>query len=314
MPIEIKVDKEYDGQKPKNFLKKKVDIPFFKVVDYIRDKRIKLNGKKIKKEDILRQGDIITLWGDDIKLREITKYQVNMKNLNLEHIYENEDFLILNKESNIVVQGAQHDNVALSLHLAWHKDKIGDKSDFEYFHAHRIDKDTSGIVVVAKNPVAIRKLNEIFREREVVKKYICLCVGEIFKKEGKIEILMKKNPEGSREKMSIVKQTGKDIKQSLSYYKVLKEIEHNGDIFSLIEVEIKTGITHQIRVHMKHLGTPILGDKMYGNSTINTKYENKLNRQFLHASHIEFDYDNKHYSFDAKLTKDLQEFLEYLEK
>lgn len=314
MSIEIKVTKEYDGVKPKNFLKKKIDVPFFKVVNLISDKRITLNGKKIKQDDVLHEGDVIKIWPHDISLRDVKKYHENMEDLGIDVIYENADFIVFNKLPGIVVQGAQHDNKSISLHLAWHKNKIGDLSDFEYFHAHRIDKDTSGLLVVAKTAVSIRDLNEIFRERGVVKKYICLCVGEFDKKEGEIDVFLKRTEEGVREKVKVCKTKEGDAKKSLSYYKVVGEFEYKDEILSLVEVEIKTGITHQIRVHMKYLGHPIVGDKMYGNSSVNRLFEGKLDRHFLHASHLEFEYNGEKYVFDAPLTKDLENFMKNLRK
>ena len=234
------------------------------------------------------------------------------KDLGLEIIYENDDFIIFNKLSGVIVQGAQDNSKSLSLHLAYYKDKIDDKSDFEYFHVHRLDKDTSGALVVAKNRVALRELNKIFRTREIKKKYLALVVGKPKEKEGMIEVFMKRNPEGSREKMSIVSENDSLSKKSISLYKVISEYEKEGNIFSLIEVEIKTGITHQIRVHMKSLGCPIVGDKMYGNSYINQEYNEVLDRQFLHAKSISFTFDNNLYNFEADLTEDLKNFLEYI--
>ncbi|MDA3856115.1 MAG: RluA family pseudouridine synthase [Candidatus Woesearchaeota archaeon] len=315
MSIEINITKEFDGVKPKNFIKKNIDIPFFKVVNLIKDKRITINGKKIKQDDILREGDVLKVWPNDITLREKKKYQENMEDLGIEVVFENDNFIIFNKIAGVVVQGAQHDDKSFSLHLAWYKNKIGDESSYEYFHAHRLDKDTSGLLAVAKNEIAIRNLNEIFRQRDVVKKYVCLCVGEFEEKEGKVEVLMTRNPQGSHEKMRIVEKFEKETKKSLSLYKVLEEYEDkDGDIFSLVEVEIKTGITHQIRVHMKSLGHAILGDKMYGNSFLNRKYEDRLSRQFLHAKYLKFNYEGEEFEVEAPITLDLENFLKNLKK
>lgn len=313
MTFEIIITKEYDGLKPKSFLKKRIDIPYFKIPKLLKDKRITLNGKKIKEEDILREGDIIKVWPNDINLVEQKKYHINTKDLEIPIIFENEDFLVFNKPAGIIVQGAQDNETSLSLHLAHYKQKIGDKSDFEYFHAHRLDKETSGILVVAKNRQTLRDLNQIFREKNIVKKYVCLCTGIFEKKEGQVEAFMRKNELGVKEKMSICSAKEKDAERSLSLYKVLKEYEHDKEDFSLVEVEIKTGITHQIRVHMKSLGHPILGDKLYGNTAVNREYENVLNRQFLHAKQLEFEYKGKKYVFQAELTEDLKVMLNLFE-
>ena len=312
MSFEIKITKDYDGVKPKSFLKKKLDVSFFKIPRLIKDKRITVNGKKIKQDTVLREGDIVKIWPNDIKLREIKNNFKDMKNLNLDVIYENEDFIVFNKLAGIIVQGAQDHDTSLSLHLAYYKKKIRDDSDFEYFHVHRLDKETSGALVVAKNRVALRELNKIFRTRKVRKKYLALVVGRPKLKSGLIDVFMKRNPEGSREKMRVVGEGEGQSKRSISEYRVIDEFEKNGDLFSLIEVEIKTGITHQIRVHMKYLGCPIVGDKMYGNSFINQEYVDYINRQFLHAKSIAFEFEGKNFNFNVDLTDDLKKFLEYL--
>ena len=299
--------------KTKNFLKKRIDLPFNSLIKHIKNKRITLNGKKIKEESILREGDIIKVWLDEIKLREVKKNFVSKKDLGIDVIFENEDFLVLNKLAGIVVQGAQEDEESLSLHLAYLKDKNKDTSDFEYFHVHRIDKDTSGILVCAKNRVALRELNKIFRLRDVVKKYLCLSVGSFNKDSGEIKLKLQRNPSESREKVSVNKgEIGNFewVKNSISKYRVLKEFMFNSETYSLVEVEIETGVTHQIRVQMKYLNHPIVGDKMYGNSFVNDQFKDILNRHFLHASIIEFEYNGKKYSFEAPFTSDLENCLD----
>jgi len=313
MSFEIIITKEYDGLKPKNFLKKKIDVPFFKFANLLKNKRITINGKKIHEDTILKEGDIIKVWGDEIKPIIQKKYQIDSKDLEIPIIFENNDFIVFNKPSGIVVQGAQDHSTSLSLHLAYYKQKIGDTSDFEYFHAHRLDKETSGILVVAKNRIALRDLNQIFREKNIIKKYIALCIGYFDKKEGKVEVFMKRNEQGNREKMSICNENDPYSEKSLSFYKVIKEFSHKNENFSLVEIDIKTGITHQIRVHMKSLGHSVMGDKMYGNSSVNREYEKELNRQFLHAKYLEFEYKGTKHVFQAELTEELKYFLKLLE-
>ena len=312
MSIEIEIGPEYDGVKPKNFLNKKLDVPFYRVVKMIKEKRITINGKKIKKDTVMREGDVIKVWLADVKLREETKNHKDKKDLGLDVIFENDDFIVFNKLPGVVVQGAQHNDMSLSLHLAYYQDKIGSESDFEFFHVHRLDKDTSGCLVVAKSKVALRDLNEVFRKKNIVKKYLCLCVGEFDEKSGKVEAIMRRNEQGVSEKMSIVSEKKQGDKNSLSFYKVVDEIEFEDEIYSLVEVEIKTGVTHQIRVHMKSLGHPIVCDSMYGNSFVNRLFAEKLGRQFLHAKFLEFDYKENKFSFEAPLTKDLDDFLKFL--
>lgn len=315
MTFEIKITKEYAGTSPKGFLKKKIDASYNKIFKMIKDKRLTLNGKKIKADDKLKQGDIIKCWLDDIKPRnDGTKENYVAKekeNLNINTIYEDEDLLILNKEAGIIVQGAQDNKTSLSLHLEYLKNKNKDFSETQYFHIHRLDKDTSGVLVCGKNKIAIRELNEIFAKRKIIKKYICLCDGQFEKSEGTIEVNLDRNEQGIKEKMFVSKKTGK---KSISNYKVLGEYDFKDETVSMVEVEIKTGLTHQIRVHMKYLGHPIIGDKMYGNNYINQIFEKSLNRQFLHAQSLEFEYKKTKHKFVAPLTKDLNNLTKKLKK
>ncbi|MCA9495336.1 MAG: RluA family pseudouridine synthase [Nanoarchaeota archaeon] len=314
MPYEIKISPEYDGVKPKNFLKKKLDLQYHELLKHLKNKRITLNKKKIKEDTILRKGDILKIWLDEIKLREISEAKhTKMQNMNIPVIFENENFIVLNKPADIIVQGAQDNQTSISLHLAYIQNKNKDYEDnFEYHHAHRIDKDTSGILVVAKQRNSLRILNKRFSDKNVIKKYLCLCLGKFKDKSGKIDIILKRNPQGIREKVSVGIETDDEARKTLSYYNVKEEFEHFNQTFSLVEVEIKTGYTHQIRVHMKYLGHPIIGDKMYGNSIINEEFTNILNRHFLHAKSIEFEYKEKQFKFEAELTKDLKNTLEFL--
>jgi 23S rRNA pseudouridine1911/1915/1917 synthase len=309
MSIEIKISKDFEGVKPKNFLKKKLNMPYYKIPKLLKDKRITLNGKKIKQEDVLREGDILKIWPSDITLREEKKNFREKKDLGIKTIFENDDFIVLNKLPGVVVQGSQEKEFSLSLHLAYLKDKNKDNSDFEYFHVHRLDKDTSGVLVVAKNRQTLRDFNKLFRTREVKKIYHAIVVGNLENKTGRVEVLMKKNPDGSREKMSISKKDEKGLRNSISNYKVLKEFEKNAETFSLVEVNIETGVTHQIRVHMKYLGNPILGDKMYGISTINKDFEGIISRQMLHAKSLNFEYKGEKYSFEVDYPEDFFNFL-----
>ena len=314
MSYELKINKEFEGTKAKNYLKKTIDVPHSALFKYLKNKRITLNGKKIKKDDVLRGGDIIKVWLDTIPLKETKKNFNKSKNLGMEVIGENEDFLVLNKLPGIVVQGAQEQSESLSLHLAYLKQKAQDFSDFEYFHVHRLDKQTSGVLVIAKTRTALRELNALFKSNKVEKTYVCLCDGEFEQTEGTIEVHLQRNPEGSKEKVSVVDTKTSQSKTTVSHYAVLEQYSYGEDVFSLVRVTIETGFMHQIRVHMKYLGHPIIGDSMYGNSYLNRKYSWGITRQFLHAKTISFTYKDEFFSIEAPINKDLVEFLSYIKK
>lgn len=309
MSKEIIITQEYNGTSPKSYLKKLIDLPYFQTTKLIKDKRITLNGKKIRDQK-LSTGDVIKVWKDDIPLRVKEVKKIESKDLGIPLIFENEDFLVLNKLPGIVVQGAQDNDTSLSYHLEYLRIKNKDSSN--YMHVHRLDKDTSGVLVIGKNLVALRELNRVFRERNIIKKYVCLCVGRFEKSKGIVDVYLKRAPEGSSEKMQVVDKSDNEAKLSISEYEVIDEFSYKDLDLSLVEVVLKTGLTHQIRVHMKYLGCPIICDTMYGNSYANRTFEGVLNRQFLHAKSIELNYKDKKFKFEAPLTKDLKEVMELL--
>ncbi len=312
MPQDIIITEEFDGTKPKNFINKNTTLPYYKIFKYIKEKRITINKKKIKEDTILKAGDILTFWANDIVLKnhekEKTQKTYEAKNLGLDVLEETKEFVVFNKLPGVVVQGANDNELSLPFHLSWYKKKLNDSSDFNYFHVHRIDKGTSGCLVVAKTRKALRELNELFKNREVKKTYHCLCFGEFQKKQGTVSLNLERAEQGEKQKMKI----SNSGKKSISHFKILKEFTYQGEIFSLVEVEIETGLMHQIRVHMKYLKHPIIGDIMYGNMFANSLFEDKVQRQFLHAQKIEFEYENKKHSVIAPYTKDLNNILKLL--
>lgn len=314
MENEIIILEEDDSLKPKNFLKKKLDVPFYLIIKLIKNKKITLNGKKIKKDSILKKGDIIKIWDKNLSFVEKNSIKREEKNLNMQIIFENQDFIILNKKSDIVVQGSNDNSNSICFHLEYLKNKNLDKSDFNYFFAHRLDKDTSGALIIAKNITTLREFNKIFSSKKIIKKYFCLCANEFEKNSGEIRTYMYKNFDDEQKKMKTTNnENKKEAKLSISKYQVIKTFKKDEQKFSLVEVEIKTGITHQIRVHMKKIGHPILGDKMYGDKNINLKFSKYISRQFLHAHYLEFNFKEKNYKFDVELTDDLKKCLNYFE-
>lgn len=238
----------------------------------IKDGYIEISGKKITKPGLKLKGDEVV----DVVFPEEKDLELVPEDIPLEIVYEDDAIAVINKGPDMVVHPA-HGNYSGTLvnALLYKMEKLSDiNGDIRPGIVHRLDKDTSGIIVVAKTNEAHEKLAEMFKEKNLEKTYICIAKGIFGEKEGRIETLIGRDPK-ERKRMAVVEENGK---KAISNYRVLDE----GKNFSLVEVKIETGRTHQIRVHMKYLNHPILGDTTYGNSTDGVK------RQMLHAYRLKF--------------------------
>ena len=174
---------------------------------------------------------------------------------------------------------------------------------------HRLDKDTSGILLVAKNDKALEFFQKQFKERKVEKKYLCLVVGNLKNKEGEIKTLLGRSPKDRRKQKVFLPQEPGALgkREAITKYKVLERFKN----YDLIEVEPKTGRKHQIRAHFSYLGHPIAGDKMYGFK--NQPCPRNLKRQFLHASYLKIKLANGEFKeFNSELPSDLKLCLQNL--
>ncbi|MDD2696551.1 MAG: RluA family pseudouridine synthase [Candidatus Pacebacteria bacterium] len=171
---------------------------------------------------------------------------------------------------------------------------------------HRLDKDTSGIFLVAKNDKTLAFLQEQFKNRKVEKKYLALAIGHLKNQEGEIETLIGRSP-GDRRKQKVYltnEPADQGKRTAVTHYKVLQRFEN----YDLIEAEPKTGRKHQIRTHLAYLGHPIAGDKMYGFK--NQLLPEGLKRQFLHAYYLKINLPNgRETEFKSELPQDLKEIL-----
>lgn len=274
-----------------------------------------VNEKESKPSYKIRAGDAI-----EIELTELAAEDFAPENIPLEIVYEDEFLAVINKRAGMVVHpGAGVSNGTLANAVAYHfnldDEKIANPKSQTANRigiVHRLDKDTSGLIVVAKTEEIHEKLSEQFRDREVFKSYIALVHGELEENAGEIDAPIAREKH-NRTKMS-VRAHGRN---ALSLWKVKKRFEK----FTLLAVEIKTGRTHQIRVHLTHLNHPIVGDETYNagrdktvfNLTIRKAIQD-LNRFFLHAEKLSFTHpvSNKRLNFTAPLPDELTEFLELL--
>ena len=244
------------------------------------------------------------------------------KNIKLEVIYEDKDILIINKPKGMVVHpgAGNHEKTLVNALLYKYRNSLSNiNGDLRPGIVHRIDKETSGLLVVAKNNLSHSNLGKQFSEHTIKRKYQCLVWGVIRPLSGRIETLITRNKK-NRQLMTVSEVSGK---KAITNYKTIKVYDIK-DIpkISLIECRLETGRTHQIRVHLKYKGASLLGDKQYGKKNIkfkkiDTNFDNKLNDlngQALHAKTLEFIHPttNKLVSFNSKLPNDFKKMLELL--
>ncbi|UUV18687.1 RluA family pseudouridine synthase [Fusobacteria bacterium ZRK30] len=196
----------------------------------------------------------------------------------LDIVYEDEHIVIINKKPDMVIHPAagHHSGTLVNAIMHHIKDLSTISGVIRPGIVHRLDKNTSGLIIVAKTNEAHLKLTEMFKDKTIKKTYLAICKGNLKNKEGRIENQIGRDSK-DRKKMTVVRDNGRT---AITNYKVINEVEY----FSLVEVDLETGRTHQIRVHMKYLNHSILGDDVYG------KASKKADRQMLHAYKLEFNH------------------------
>ncbi len=276
---------------------------------YIREGNVTVNGRGVKPSYIIRTADVIDMMLPPIKVREIPPEPIP-----LEIVYEDDDILAINKQADLIVHPARGNWTGTLVNaLAYYfKTNWRDISDLptsgEVFRpgiVHRLDRDTTGIMLVAKTDLALWRLGSQFEHRKIHKTYSAIVHGRVGLDEDVIDVPIGKHPK-IREKYAVHRLTGRPfgatVKSAITRYKVLRRLENVGTgglAFTLVELYPKTGRTHQLRVHMSGIGHPIVGDKMYGGGPIYCSqlegrgYEATgpiITRQALHAHTIEFSH------------------------
>jgi 23S rRNA pseudouridine1911/1915/1917 synthase len=256
----------------------------------IRDGFVLLNGKQPRPRDLVRTGDIA-----ELREPELEKVEAQPEQIKLDVIFEDDDLLVLNKPAGIVMHpGAGHQAHTLVNALLAHCHNLSGIGGKERPGiVHRLDKETSGALVVAKNDVTHRDLSSQFAARTMSKIYLALVAGILRKTSGVIDKAIARHPV-HRQRMSIARRQGRSAKTE---YRVLR----SGDEISLVECTLHSGRTHQIRVHLHHLGHPVLGDKLYGG-----KRAGDYSRQMLHAWKLAFRHPRSgtEMSFEAPVPRD----------
>lgn len=269
-----------------------------RIQQLIRQEFVRLNGEKARPRDLVRTGD-------DVDLTEPLPDKIDNQpeEIPLDILFEDDDLIVINKPAGMVVHpGAghrEHTLVNALLHHCGTLSSIGGKERPGI--VHRLDKDTSGCLVVAKNDETHRDLSVQFAARTVEKIYLALVAGKLRKSSGTIEEKIGRHPV-DRQRMSVAPTRGRAAKTE---YRVLRF----GHGISMIECRLQSGRTHQIRVHLHHLGHPVLGDKVYA-----PKLAKDFPRQMLHAWKLGFRHPRDHEwkSFEAPLSNDFEQALEKL--
>lgn len=271
------------------------EIPREKIKDFIKASLIKVNDRKIKPSFKLEMGDEIFI---DDSLFEVP--EIVAEDIALDIVYENEDYAVINKQKNLIVHPAGSIVTGTLVNALLFKygydglSHIGGEDRPGI--VHRLDKDTTGLMVIAKTNESYHYLKKLFETRQVRKEYLAIVFGNFKEKKARIENYMDRDPH-NRRKMT-VRPNGR---VAISEYEVISET----DGFSLVKVHIITGRTHQIRVHMTDLNHPLLGDPVYGN------YKHKFNLDYplLHCTHLAFtDKDGKQVSFDQEIPEDFEKY------
>ena len=264
----------------------------------IENGSVLVNNQKIKKRFIPKIGDEI-----EIFFQALPDISLKAENIPLDILYEDEYIIAINKKANMVVHPAvgNWSNTFVNALLYHCKDLIYEDSDIRPGIVHRLDKDTTGVLLAAKTIKAQQNLIEQFKNREIKKKYLAITIN---KPKNQILSAPIARHKIKRKEMAIV-ETGKE---AITKIEVLK----SNDKISLIEATPKTGRTHQIRVHLKHLLCPILGDETYGSKSHNNNY--KVFSQLLHAHSIEFLHPitNASLKITAPMAQNMQKFIELL--
>ena len=301
--MNIKVNEENVGKRIDSFIHKvQEDISRSMVQKLIEQKNIKVNGKETKHSYKLKLNDEI-----EIFVPEAKEIDLKAQDIPLNVIYEDNDIIVINKPKGMVVHPANGnpDGTLVNAVMNLCKDSLsGIGGEIRPGIVHRLDKDTSGAIIVAKNDKAHIALSEQLKNHKVKKTYLALVRGIIKENEATINMPIARSKK-DRKKMDV----DKNGKEAITHFKVLGRYKNK---YTLLQINLETGRTHQIRVHLSHIGYPIIGDEVYSNG----KNEWNVSGQCLHAWKLEFIHPitGKKISLEAEIPEYLKNIIKELEE
>jgi 23S rRNA pseudouridine1911/1915/1917 synthase len=310
--LTFSISEEDAGQRLDAFLATQIrDWSRARLQRLIEEAEVLVNGRTAKSSYKLRANDTL-----EVELIAAPIAEFAPEDIPIEIVYEDEDLVVVNKPAGMVVHPAAGvESGTLANALAFHFEKLSSAGGAARPGiVHRLDKGTSGLLVIAKTEAAHEHLADQFRAREVFKSYMALVHGQVERERGEIDQPLARDPR-NRTRMAVVR----GGRPALSRYRVREYLEH----FTLLDVELKTGRTHQIRVHLAWLKNPVVGDDTYGSGRDKTVAEPiirskiaQLERQFLHAEKLGFHHPRtkEPLNFTAELPVDLRALLEVIRK
>ena len=284
-----------EGMRIDRYLSEKLELSRSKIQKLIKEDKILVNGKSVSSSYSVKIDDEIVV--DDELDYEI---HVEAENIPLDIVYEDDDLLIINKKSGMVVHPAPGHYTGTLVNALLYKYNLNSGETHRPGIVHRLDKDTSGLMVVAKNEFIHEKLSEMISKKEVERKYLAIVDGVIKHETGTIDAPIGRDV-NNRQKMAVTDINSKD---AITHFKVLERFNNN----TLIECILETGRTHQIRVHMAYIGYPVSNDPLYGRGKT-TEFG-----QMLHSYSIRFKHPRTHKElfYTVDVPKEFNDYLENL--
>ncbi|EEJ41042.1 RluA family pseudouridine synthase [Limosilactobacillus vaginalis] len=296
--LKLTIDSAMTGRIDKELAHHLTDISRSQLQKWIEDGNVTVNGEKVKPKYKLVVGDRVV-----VQPKKPQKIDLEPENIPLDIVYEDDDVIVVNKPQGMVVHPAPgHPNHTLVNALLYHSPLSTINGEFRPGIVHRIDKDTSGLLMIAKNDLAHRSLAAQLKAKTNEREYVALVHGVIKEERGTIDAPLGRSKK-DRKKQAVVE----DGRHAVTHFKVLELFQH----YTLVSCRLETGRTHQIRVHMKYIGHPLAGDPLYG-----PRKTLPGNGQYLHARLLGFKHPRtgKQMTFTSPLPEYFQKMIDHLEK